>query len=147
MSAAFDLDECRALLDLPLERVLKTLGLRASDGNEDVAYEGLEGVTHYYNPDRFPGRVYVRDGRVVMIYVPGAALSDVDPSELARAAHGEPEELRSRAGKEYAHEVYAEDGLAFSSDGESLAFLEVFPPQSSAEYRANIYRDPGPFTR
>lgn len=148
MPARFDLEEARALLGLSEARLRERLDVENGQVQEDVRYERLEGVTQLYNPEAFAGRVYIRGGRVEMIYVPnGPALADASLNDLRRGLRSKPKELRSRAGKEFTHVVYPEDGLAFSVADDDLRFVEVFPPRSFQDYKAQIYRDPGAFVR
>lgn len=144
-----DLDACRALLELTDAQVRARLQIDgAGETHEGVQYEGIVGVTQYYNPDAFAGRVYVRGDRVEIVYVPsGPALAGVTRADLDAPAGGEPAALRSRAGKEYVHYAHPEQGLAYSAEGDDVLFVEVFRPRSLEAYEAEIYRDPGPFTR
>jgi hypothetical protein len=145
-SVVFDLDACRALLGLSETQVKERLQIHGDEARRGVRYEGLEGLSQYYNPDVFPARVYVRAARVQMVYVPsGPALRDVTREELEAQIGSEPTPLRSRAGKEYVHYAHPEQGVAYSSEGDEVRFVEVFPPRSLDAYRAEIYRDPGPF--
>jgi len=147
MAARFDLKEAREMLGRPFATVRESL----EDGGEyrgQARYEGLEGVEQVYNKEKFAGRVYGRDGRVEVIYVPGgSALADTTVKELSSGMKGKGKEMRSRAGKEFTHVVYAEEGLAFSAEGDELGFVEVFRPRPLKQYLEDIYRDPGPFTR
>jgi len=124
---------------------------RLAPGGEvrhDVSYEGLEHLTEIYNPSVFPGRVYVRDGAVQLVYIPsGAALENVSMDDLEAQLGGEGVPLRSRAGKVFGHYVHADKGVAYSANEEEVAFIEVFPPRSHDAYLADIYREPGPFIR
>lgn len=148
MSAAFSLEACREVLGLQPQELLARLDLANAEVREGLRYEGMSGLTMYYNPERFAGRIYVREGKVAIVYVPsGEELRKTSPVELARQLHGKPADLRSRAGKEFTHHVYAEQGVAFSDDDEAIRFVEVFPPRSLDAYKREIYRDPGPFIR
>jgi mannose-6-phosphate isomerase-like protein (cupin superfamily) len=56
---------------------------------------------------------------------------------------GEPDaRLRSRAGRRFTDHVWADRGVAVSTDGNEIAFLEVFPPRSLERYEREIYEDP-----
>ena len=148
MPATFDLSAARALLKLSPARVRDRLDIERGETHKDVTYEGLPNLTQYYNPAAFPGRVYVSDARVEMVYIPhGPALADTTVKELRRSLTGKSKELRSRAGKEFGHIVYPTDGVAFSCEDDELRFVEVFPPRTLQAYLDEIYRDPGPFTR
>ena len=92
--------------------------------------------------------MYVGSERVEMVYVPsGPALAGVTRSELEECAGTQPTLLRSRAGKEYVHYSHPEQGIAYSSEGDKVRFVEIFRPRSLNAYKAEIYRDPGPFIR
>mgnify|MGYP000101638347 CR=1 FL=1 len=148
MTTAFDLAACQQILGLSVSALKTKLDIAHGETHEDVAYEGLEGVTQYYNPKSFPGRVYVRDGAVQMVYVPsGAALAGVSVRDLTQKLTGKAKEMRSRAGKEFTHYIYAGQGVAFSADGDELCFVEVFRGRALKAYLAEIYQDPGPFIR
>ena len=145
---AFDLAASRAVLDLPEDEVRHKLGGPGGETEANVRYEGLDGVTMYYNPAVLPARVYVRDGRVQMVYVPsGSALDGLTPADLERQLVSKGIRLRSRAGKRFGHHVFAEDGVAYSSDRHGVRFVEVFPPRSHEAYVSEIYREPGRFIR
>lgn len=142
----FDLKACEAMLELTAEQV--EMRLEIEGGETDRRYEGLEGLSQYYNPAVFPGRVYVGSERVEMVYVPsGPALAGVTRGELEECAGTQPTLLRSRAGKEYVHYSHPEQGIAYSSEGDKVRFVEIFRPRSLDAYKAEIYRDPGPFIR
>jgi hypothetical protein len=138
------LDELISLRGLTLDEAAERLDLSDDNVEDGLQYEGLKGMTMAHNPARHPGRFYFRDGRLAMLYV---AHPDVDAETLEREL-GEPDAtLRSRAGKGYAHRVYADRGVAYSSKGGDVALLEVFPPTSVERYQDEIYEDPGAFTR
>jgi hypothetical protein len=56
--------------------------------------------------------------------------------------------LRSRAGKQFLHRIFAARGVAFSARkaGDDLLLLEVFTPRSLEEYMDSLYDDPGRFS-
>jgi hypothetical protein len=138
------LDELIALRDLTFDEAAQRLDLSDDNVEDGLQYEGLKGMTMAHNPERHPGRFYFRDGRLAMLYV---AKPDVDAGTLEREL-GEPDvTLRSRAGKGYAHHVYADRGIAYSSRGDDVAFVELFSPTSVERYEQEIYEDPGAFIR
>ena len=144
----FDLKACEAMLELTAEQVEMRLEIDGGETHRGVRYEGLEDLSQYYNPTVFPGRVYVGSERVEMVYVPsGPALAGVTRGDIEKGAGTQPTLLRSRAGKEYVHYAHPEEGIAYSSEGDEVCFVEVFRPRSLDAYKAEIYRDPGPFTR
>jgi hypothetical protein len=130
--------------ELTLDEAKGTLRLSDDELEHGLRYEGLADVTMAHNAAEHPGRFYFQNGRLVMLYVsePG-----IDEATLRREL-GEPDAtLRSRAGKSFVHNVYPGRGVAFSSDGSDVAFVEVFPPTSLQRYEAEIYEDPGEFIR
>lgn len=136
------------MLELTAEQVKMRLETAGGETHRGVSYEGLEGLSQYYNPAVFGGRVYVGSERVEIVYVPsGPALAGITRGELEKSAGTQPTILRSRAGKEYVHYVHPEQGIAYSSEGDRVRFVEVFRPRSLDAYQAEIYRDPGPFIR
>jgi hypothetical protein len=141
--AARDLQTARELLDLSQEELLDRLGADESDIEPGFKYERLENLSVLYRPDAFPGRIYLRDGKPQLIYfsAPEGAAAEWG------VAHGLGVDLPSRAGKMFNHRVYVDPGIAISADGDEIAFVEVFRPCTLAEYKRNIYRDPGPFIR
>ncbi len=55
--------------------------------------------------------------------------------------------LPSRAGKTHRQIVYPAKGIAFSTDGESLDFLEILPPMTITKYKREIYQTVPAFTK
>ena len=144
----FDLPAWQQWLGLSEAEVRQRLATEGGEVDPDRRYEGLEHVTHYYNPSVSPARVYVSDGRVQMVYVPsGAAVAETTPSEIDAQIGGRGHRLRSRTGKTANQYVQAERGVAYSEDEGRVQFVEIFPPRSLEAYLKDIYRDPGPFTR
>jgi hypothetical protein len=145
---AFALPAWQELLDLTEAEVRHRFATAGGEVDPDRRYEGLEHVTQYYNPAVLPVRLYVRDGRVQMVYVPsGPALAGTTPSEIDAQVGGRGQRLRSRTGKTANQYVQAERGVAYAEDGGTVQFVEIFPPRSHAAYLQDIYQDPGPFTR
>ena len=139
-----DLDGWIALRELTLDEARSRLGV---EGEPGVRYERLRPVRRLHNPAVHPGHFYFDGDQQVMQYVGAAALADVDPDELERRLGGPGELLRSRAGKSSVMHVYADRGVAFSSDGHEVELLELFPPTTFEDYRTRIYADPGAFIK
>ena len=136
------------MLELTADQIEMQLETDGGETHRGVRYEGLEGLSQYYNPAVFPGRVYVGSDGVEMVYVPsGPALAGVTRGDIEKGAGTQPTLLRSRAGKEYVHYAHPEQGIAYSSEGDQVRFDEIFRPRSLDAYEAEIYRDPGPFIR
>lgn len=143
---SFSLAAARTLLSLSESEIRQRLGPDAYEDPESE-YEGLEDVLELRNEAVFPGSIYLRDGAVELIYAPRAALEGVAKEELEAELTGEPERLRSRAGKKANLLVRADQGVAYSADRDRVHFVEVFPPCTLEDYRERIYIDPGAFIR
>jgi hypothetical protein len=142
------LEECLALRELPMDVVKERLSISDQHIDHEGNYEKLKGLTEFRNAAAHPGFFYYRDGVFVLLYI-GAAeeLDQIDPESLEKTL-GEPaDKLRSRAGKHFIHNVYPEQGIAFSSDGSDLRILEIFPPTTLDAYRKEIYKKPRRFIR
>ena len=110
-------------------------------------YQGLEEVLELGNKHEFPGRIFLSDGDVRLVYLSEDALENVSVKDFERITDGEATELRSRAGKMSTLYLFAADGVAYSTDGSTIDFAEFFPPCSADEYTDQVYEDPGPFRR
>jgi hypothetical protein len=139
-----DLDGWIALRELTLDQAREKLGV---DGEPGVRYERLRPVRRLHNAAVHPGHFYFDGNHQVMQYVGAAGLEGVDPAELERRLGGPGEILHSRAGKSSVMHVYADRGVAFSSDGHEVELLELFPPTTFEDYRRRIYEDPGAFIK
>lgn len=141
----FSLTEVRSLLSLTEDELRERLGPNVEEDPESD-YEGLEDVLELTGGS-VPGSVYLRDGRVVLVYVPRRAVEGTDPADLESQLSTEPARLRSRAGKTANLWVRPGEGVAYSADSSKVHFVEVFPPSTLEEYREQIYVDHGPFIR
>ena len=110
-------------------------------------YQGLDEVLELRNKAKFPGRIFLSDGQVRLVYLSDEALEDVSVKDFDKVTDGAATELRSRAGKMSTLYLFAEDGVAYSTDGSVIDFAEFFPPCSADVYTEQIYDDPGPFRR
>jgi hypothetical protein len=137
--AGVDLADWMALRDLEQPQLLERLGLGENDIATGVAYQGLRPVDRV---DAEARHVYLRDGRVVMVY---GAIDRPGADEFEQALGGPGHELRSRGGKRAVMHVYPEQGIAVSTKGSIVQFLEVFPPTTIDAYRDEIYVEPRPF--
>lgn len=139
-------EDARAYLGLTLEEVLGVLGpeARAFPGDE---YGAMHDVTSVNAEPTFPGKLYLDDGRVELVRVSRRPLADLSRADLDAQFGADAIRLRSRSGKKANLWVHAEQGVAYSAQGDTLDFLEVFGPRSQAAYEAEIYADPGAFIR
>ncbi len=140
------MERARAFLGLSLKHAQGALGTgaRVVPGDE---YGRLSDVTSLESEDVFPGTLYVEGDEVRIVRISRSGLQGVTSSALRAEMEGDPIRLRSRAAKRAQLLVYASQGIAFSSQGEELDFLEVFSPCTQAEYEAWYYRPPGAFIR
>jgi hypothetical protein len=138
----------RGLLELTEDELLDRIGATPADVRRNLRYEKLEGLDVVDRPDASPARIFLRDGRVELVYLPeGPALAGLTAGGLQQEL-GPPEAwLASRVGKAFSQCVNATQGVAYATDGDELAFVELFRPRSLAEYERDIYQDPGPFVR
>lgn len=139
-------DDARALLGRSFEELRSHLGsdIEAVPGDE---YARLQDVTSVAGGPGFPGTLYLLDGVVELIYVDGEAMTDLRAGDLAAELGDDGAALRSRAGKQATLWVHAEQGVAFSAQGDDIDFLEVFRPRTQAAYESEIYFDRGAFIR
>ena len=140
------LAQARALIGLEQDAARQRLGPGLTEDPDD-GYEAMQGVASLENGDVFPGTLYLKDGRVELIYVGPGGLDGVTAADLESELEGKATLLRSRARKTANMHVRAEEGVAYSAEGDEVHFLEVFRPRSLGAYESEIYEDPGPFIR
>ena len=144
---AFNIDPLLQLQDLDKKRAMALFEATSADFERKREYEGLRGLDLLETEATAPVAVYFKGDAFVLGYIDGPSLEDGSKRDLI-AALGEPEaRLQSRAGKGSTLCVYPEKGLAFSSKGQELEFIEVFPPTTLEKYRKNIYRQPPDFVK
>jgi hypothetical protein len=144
------LREWTALATLPLAAIRKRFGTSEKYADRNTSYGNLKGLIEYHNAAAHPARFFFNgknDRPIVMYISTPEALAGLDPGGLRREL-GDPEAtLPSRAGKAFTHFIYPNRGIAFSSDGTSVAFIELFPPITLDRYQAEIYDRPELFTK
>ena len=145
-AAAGSFSDARAFLGRSLEEVQALLGPGAESVHGDE-YGPMTDVTSIANPAVFPGTLYLAGGRVELVRLDGGVLEAVSRYELDAQFGGDAVRLRSRAGKLANLCVHAEQGVAYSAQGQSLDFLEVFRPRTQQAYEEEIYREPLAFIR
>lgn len=138
------INDAKAFLGQSLDEVIEALGPDVDPVPGDT-YGQLDDLTFVHAPRTFPGVLYVRNDIVELVYVGKKALADVSPSRLANELGEDGVRLRSRAGQAAGLWVHAQHGIAYSAQGETLDFVEVFQPRTTEDYEAQIYREPGPF--
>lgn len=132
----------------PLTTVQKMLGATQTNVRPNAVYEKLTGVSELTYPQVFPGRFYFRGDDFVLLYIGDETyLSRLSPATIEGELGTEGIWHRSREGKTSGLYVFPAHGFAFSSDGETVGFVEIFPSMTIEEYRDSIYLDPGPFIK
>lgn len=142
----FSLAAARAVATLSEHDARQRLGSGAEQ-DDDAEYQGLRHLVELRNDAVLPAWVYLRDGRVRLVYASDDALEGLTTDQLEAELSGAPEILASRAAKAAALYVHPGDGVAYSADDERVHFVEVFPPCTLAEYRDEVYIEPGPWIR
>lgn len=141
----FSLADARRFVGMDEAQAREALGPGVTEDPESD-YEGLDELLEL-NGAAFPGSVYLKDGRVVIVYIGDAALRGTTPEVLEAQLDGEPERLRSRAGKSATIRLHADQGVAYSADASQVHFVEAFPPTTAKAYRSTIYEEPPAFKR
>lgn len=140
------LEAARRLLGLSLEDARSALG-GASHTVPGDEYGKLQDLTSIQASGRFPATLYVEAREVRLVRIGPDGLNGVTASALRSQVKSEPVILRSRAGKLARMEVSAEEGVAFSSEGDCVHFVEVFEPCTLRDYESRYYRSPDTFMR
>ncbi|MFW5782895.1 MAG: hypothetical protein ACOCVK_01755 [bacterium] len=140
------IETARSFLGMTLREARDLLGADAHivPGDE---YGRLRDVTSLESAAVFPGTLYVEADEVRLVRVNRNGLQGMTRADLCSQMEGDPIRLRSRAGKTAQLLVYASQGVAFSSEGADLHFLEAFSPCTQREYETQYYRAPGTFIR
>lgn len=148
MSKLETLHEWMKLRELSPAALEKELGITSEHMATGRSYAKLGPVTQWHDPQAHPGYFFFRDDALVLIYVDDEkALRPLAPGDL-REALGEAEAaLRSRAGKRVPLHVHAAKGLSYAADKDTVYYLEIFPPMSLEDYRANLYKEPPPYRK
>lgn len=144
------LREWRELCTLNLADLAARLGRGALHVDRHTAYGRMGGLVEYHHAAAHAGRFYFLDEQRPSVL---AYFADIDererptPAELEQELGAPAAVLRSRAGKSYRHAVYPQQGLAYSADAKRVAFIEIFPPTTLADYQERIHDEPEPFVR
>lgn len=115
--------------------------------NADVRYEKITGATRV---DVSDGEFFFfKDGALRLIYISNDDVAEKLWISFTNAidANRPEKTLRSRAGKTSNQLIFASHGLTASLKGDSVDFVEIYPPCSLQKYLDEVYRDPGLFIR
>jgi hypothetical protein len=146
---ASTIDSLLALRALSLAEVLEKYSFTKADIETGAAYEKLEAVTAIGSKTSLAPYFFYRKEKLVMIYFTAETLSAkrLTVADFVKRFGERNIKLRSRAGKTHHLVVYPALGAAFSTDGATLDFLEIFPPTTRAKYLREIYREVAPFVK
>ena len=142
----FSLADIRRFAGMDEAQAREALGPGTTEDPESD-YQNLDELLELDNPAVFPGSIYVKDGKVRLVYVGDAALEGTTPEDLEAQLDGKPERLRSRAGKSATIRLHADQGVAYSADTSQVHFVEAFPPTTVNAYRSTVYKEPPAFRR
>jgi hypothetical protein len=115
--------------------------------DKDVRYEKITDVDCVRLG--YGQHLFFKAGQLKLIYISAGELATRIWDEFKRSPQGDApgNVVRSRAGKTANQIVVAEQGITASIQRDEINFLEIYPPQSLADYLANIYVEPKPFIR
>jgi hypothetical protein len=140
-------DDYRKYLFLSFDQFVAAYKISDGEVTRNVAYEGIVPADRIDLPEG--GFLFFQGGDPKVIYLPEGDVAQRIWLEFKRSADANSpcETLRSRAGKTSNQLVFAGSGLTASVHGESVDFIEIYPPQSLERYLKDVYRDRGPFIR
>ena len=137
-----------AMRDRPLAEIQQQLSASDSQVESGFGYGNLQQLTKVHNPDASPAHFYFKDKQLVLIYLgDDAALQHFDAQKLQADLGEAAAVLRSRAGKKAQHYVYPQQGIAFSAERATVAFLEIYPAQPLETYKSTLYKEPPVFRK
>jgi len=118
------------------------LGSTDSEIEKNVGYERLKNLTSVTEKTGEIPTLFFQGKMQVMMYLTAEMLEarELKPEDFYKKFGKQYVQLRSRAGKTHKQIVYPANGIAFSTDGASLDFLEIFPPTTIAKYKREIYQ-------
>lgn len=114
----------------------------------NAGYEKMKELTRIHQPETIPGYFYFSGNDLRLIYI---ADNDLPQQLWNEFMESVPDPagttVRSRAGKNINHIIFAEKGFAGSLDNGIVKFIEIFTPLSLEEYLSTIYREPPQFRK
>ena len=144
ISKSSDFDHYRSFTRLSFSQASARFSIAHDDVNSDRRYGKQAGLSMIELAGDAPCHLYYQDERFALLYISGSAVK-LSVSDLQKAFGAKAERLRSRAGKVFSHHVAAEQGVAWSDNGQEIAFIEIFEPTSFEAWKAQWYQEPGPF--
>lgn len=148
-SAAEEIEWLLVLRGFNLKDVLEMYGFTDSEIEKNAAYEKLENLTAIGDKDSEIPMFFFRGEKQAIMYLTAEMLRKLKltPDDFYKKFGKQYVELPSRAGKNHRQIVYPAQGVAFSTAGANLDFLEIFPPTTIAAYQSEIYRTVPAFTK
>lgn len=116
---------------------------------KNVGYEKLKNLTSITDKGGELPTFFFKNRKQVMLYHAAEILrrDRLTPEDFYRKFGGRFVKMPSRAGKTHRQIIYPTKGIAFSTDGETLDFLEIFPPTNLVKYKREIYREVSIFAK
>ncbi|MFT3773293.1 MAG: hypothetical protein QM820_48560 [Minicystis sp.] len=143
-----DVDRWLSFRDLSQTQIMTRIGADARHVRRGVKYQRLTNLIEVRNEKADPAFFHFRDDKLVLLYVSGKeALGALRAPALYAQLGGRGVELASRSCHSCVLHVYPQKGVAFSSEGDDLNFVEVFPPTTIEAYQAEVYIEPTPWLR
>jgi hypothetical protein len=141
------LDDYRKYFALSFDQFTAEHNIHDRQVIRNVAYEGIVPADRIDLQDG--GFLFFQDGELKMIYLSEGAVAQKIWLEFKSSPQAKTpcETLRSRAGKTSNQLVFADGGISASMHGDTVDFIEIYPPQPHQRYLKNVYRDRGPFIR
>jgi len=138
------LQDLLALRGADLQVASAITGASLDEREPVTGYQGLSDLDAIDASDGV--RLFVRDDKVVLVYVGESGLPNgITDETLAEAVGSSGEPLPSRQGKLAELHVVAEQGIAWSEVDGEVGFVELFPPTDLETYLREIYQEPPKF--
>lgn len=138
------LSRYRSYVDQNLMETKARLSLKDGDIQNGFSYGNLQDLSTIVLSDNLPSTLYFKDGEFVLLYVSGGQTTYTVAS--LHKQYPKTEVITpSRAGKRFSHYVVPDKGIAWSDDGEELAFIEIFPSTTIQGWKEKLYKHPGDF--
>jgi hypothetical protein len=141
------LNDYKNYLTLSYDRFITEHNIHESQIVKNVSYEKITQLNRIQLGDN--QYFFFNDGELKIVYLSDNALIKKLWAEFKNTPNANAPEtiVRSRAGKTSNQLIFSEQGITASVDGDTVEFIEIYPPQPLHDYLTNIYREPGPFIR
>ena len=143
-SETTDLSRYRAYVEQNLMQTKARLSLKDEAIQIGRSYGSLQDLSVVVHTAELPCTMYFKNGEFVLLYVSGDQ-STYTAKSLHKQFPNTDAVSPSRAGKRFSHYVAPDKGIAWSDDGEELAFIEIFPATTLHGWKETLYTNPGSF--